>query len=180
MSKQIALLRGINVGGKNKVPMAGLRKALTDHGFAGVATYVASGNVVFDDPGTPPEETAAAVEAVVAEEFGLRIPVIARTREEIAAVVAGNPLPEGAAEPARFLAVFLSGPAPAGAWFRTADPASYAPDRFAIGDRVVYVWCPGGIGRSKLAADFSGRKLGVTATARNWNTVLKLLEMADG
>jgi len=180
VSKQIALLRGINVGGKNKIPMAGLREALTRHGFGGVATYVASGNVVFDDPGTPPAETAAAVEAVVEQEFGLRIPVVARTRDEIAAVVAGNPLPEGAAEPARFLAVFLSGPAPDDAWFRTVDPASYAPDRFELGDRVVYVWCPGGLGRSKLAGDFAGRRLAVTATARNWNTVLKLLQMADG
>lgn len=180
MSKQIALLRGINVGGKNKVPMAGLRTALTDRGFRGVVTYVASGNVVFDDPGTPPEETAAAVEAVVEGEFGLRTGVVVRTRDEIAAVVAANPLPEGAAEPARFLAVFLSEPAPEDAWFRTADRAAYAPDRYEIGDRVVYVWCPGGLGRSKLAADFSGRKLAVTATARNWNTVLKLLALADG
>ncbi|WP_407564225.1 DUF1697 domain-containing protein [Streptomyces sp. 184] len=180
MSKQIALLRGINVGGKNKVPMAALRAALTDRGFGGVVTYVASGNVVFDDPGTPPEETAAAVGAVVEEEFGLRIAIVVRTRDEIADVIAGNPLPEGAAEPARFLAVFLSEPAPADAWFRTVDPASYAPDRYEVGDRVVYVWCPGGLGRSKLAADFSGRKLAVTATARNWNTVLKLLELADG
>ncbi|GAA1499875.1 DUF1697 domain-containing protein [Streptomyces synnematoformans] len=180
MGKQIALLRGINVGGRNKVPMAGLRAALTDRGFGGVATYVASGNVVFDDPGTPPEKTAEAVEAAVEEEFGVRVGAVVRTRDEIAAVVAANPLPEGAAEPARFLAVFLSGPAPADAWFRTADPAAYAPDRYEIGDRVVYVWCPGGLGRSKLAADFSGRKLAVTATARNWNTVLKLLELADG
>ncbi|MFW6689750.1 DUF1697 domain-containing protein [Streptomyces sp. MAR4 CNX-425] len=180
MSKQIALLRGVNVGGRNKVPMAALRTALTGRGFGGVVTYVASGNVVFDDPGTPPEETAAAVEAVVAEEFGVRAGVVVRTRDEVAAAVAANPLPEGAAEPSRFLAVFLSGPAPEDAWFRTADPGAYAPDRYEIGDRVVYVWCPGGLGRSKLAADFSGRRLAVTATGRNWNTVLKLLELADG
>ncbi|MEV6103399.1 DUF1697 domain-containing protein [Streptomyces sp. NPDC051940] len=179
MSKQIALLRGINVSGHNKIPMARLREVLTERGYGNVVTYVASGNVVFDDPGTVPEKTAVAIEAAILEEFGLQIPVIVRTRAEIAEIVAGNPLPEGPAEPARFLAVFLSA-VPKDTWFQTDDPAQYEPDKYVVGDRVVYVWCPNGLGRSKLAANFANKKLGITATARNWNTVLKILELAEG
>jgi uncharacterized protein (DUF1697 family) len=179
VSKQIALLRGINVSGTNKIPMARLREVLTARGYTDVVTYVASGNVVFDDPGVVPEKTAIALEAVIDEEFGLQIPVIVRTRDEIAEVVAGNPLPHGEAEPARFLAVFLSAQ-PRDTWFQTDDPGQYAPDEFVIGDRVVYVWCPNGLSRSKLAANFANRKLPVTATARNWNTVRKVLELAGG
>ncbi|MFC7216614.1 DUF1697 domain-containing protein [Streptomyces polyrhachis] len=178
MSKQIALLRGINISGHNKIPMARLREVLTERGYGNVTTYVASGNIVFDDPGTVPEKTAVAVAAAIEEEFGLRIPVVVRTRDEIARLVRDNPLPEGPAEPARFLAVFLSAE-PHGTWFQQDDPALYEPDRYAMGDRVVYVWCPNGLGTSKLAAKFANRKLAITATARNWNTVLKLLELAD-
>ncbi|NGN68143.1 DUF1697 domain-containing protein [Streptomyces sp. A7024] len=178
MSKQIALLRGINVSGTNKIPMARLREVLTDRGYANVVTYVASGNVVFDDPGTATEKTAVGIASAIQEEFGLDIPVIVRTRDEIAAVIDGNPLPEGLAEPAKFVAVFLSAQ-PKNAWFVTDDPKKYEPDQYVIADRVVYMWCPGGLGRSKLAANFANKKVPFTATARNWNTVLKLLELAD-
>ncbi|MQY12430.1 hypothetical protein SRB5_25640 [Streptomyces sp. RB5] len=178
MSKQIALLRGINVSGTNKIPMARLREILTERGYANVVTYVASGNIVFDDPGTAPEKTAMSIELAISEEFGLQIPVIVRTRDEILELIESNPLPDATAEPAKFLAVFLSA-VPRDTWFQTDDPEKYEPDQYVVGDRVVYVWCPNGLGRSKLAANFANKKLGFTATARNWNTVLKLRELTE-
>jgi len=175
VTRQVALLRGINVGGRNKIAMAPLREAITALGYADVQTHLQSGNVVFGTDRRP-DRVASEVEAVIADRFGLAIGIVVRTHDHLAQVVSRNPLPEAAAEPARFLVNFLSA-APDPAVVAEIDPAAYDPDVFRVRGRDVYLYCPQGIRDSKLAAFPWGKRLGLVATARNWNTVTRLLEM---
>jgi len=177
VTRQVALLRGVNVGGRNTLPMAPLREAVTAAGYTDVRTHLQSGNVVFTTK-VAPARSAKEVSSLIAEKFGLTIPVVVRTAEELAAVVSGNPLPEAVAEPARFLITFLSA-APAPEVVAAIDPAKYAPDVVRVRGREVYLYLPGGIRDSKLAA-LRWDRSGLVATGRNWNTVLRLLEMAAG
>ncbi|WP_030264398.1 DUF1697 domain-containing protein [Streptomyces violens] len=182
MSRQVALLRGINVGGHHKFPVARQRALMAELGFQDVTVLLQTGNIVFADPGVPPEETARALEAGFAAALGFSVPVLVRTRDEIAATLAANPFPEAVAEPKTLHVTFLSEPPADTAPLDALDPAGYAPDTFRLLGRDLYLWCPEGVGRSRLAAAVTAAslKLGVTATARNWNTVNKILAVADG
>ncbi|MEV5594337.1 DUF1697 domain-containing protein [Streptomyces sp. NPDC052496] len=179
MSRQIALLRGINVGGNKRFPMARQRELFASLGHTDVTVLLQTGNIVFADPGTPPEETARRIEARIAEDLGFSVPVLVRTRDELAATVAANPFPEAVAEPKTLHVTFLSGAPADPAPLAALDRDTYVPDRLRLIGRDLYLWCPNGIGRSKLAEAVSRARLGVTATARNWNTVTKLLALAD-
>jgi uncharacterized protein (DUF1697 family) len=172
-----ALLRGVNVGGANKIAMAELRALVAELGFLNVATHLQSGNVVFSAPGTSPEQAAAAVQAAIRERFGLGIPVLARTAQELARIVARHPLREVASNPSRMLVVFLSTRVDI-AHVAELQEQQYAPDRFVAGEREIYVWAPNGVSETKLTYAFWEKQLGgVTATARNWNTVERLREL---
>ncbi|WFB10110.1 DUF1697 domain-containing protein [Streptomyces sp. LX-29] len=179
MTRQIALLRGINVGGNKKFPMARQRELMQALGYRDVTVYLQSGNVVFADPGTPPERTARAIEDRIAADMGFPVPVMVRTRDELAAVVTANPYPAAAAEPKTLHVVFLSDVPADTAPLDALDRAAYAPDEFRLIGRELYLHCPNGLGRSKLAEKILGMRLGVTVTARNWNTVTRLLALAD-
>lgn len=159
--------------------MPALRDALADAGFAGVRTYVQSGNLVLDS-GLPEATVAETVGAVIAERFGLRIPVITRSREQLAAVVAADPLRDLATEPKRYQVSFLSGEPSPEILARLQDLAE-APERLVHIGRELYAWHPDGVARSKLWNALASRGgLGdLVATARNWTTVTTLLEMAD-
>ncbi len=176
MATQIVLLRGINVGGRNKLPMADLRAALTDAGFADVQTYVQSGNVVLSGSSAP-AATARRVHDLVAETFGLDVAVVARTRAELAAVVKRNPLRAVATEPKRYQVSFLGEKLDRDTVAKI-DAVTVAPEQFTVVGREIYAWHPDGVARSPLWAMLAGPKLGVPATARNWTTVTKLLELA--
>lgn len=177
MERRIVLLRGINLGPRNRVPMPELRALLTDAGYEEVRTYVQSGNVVLtsDDPPDALERESA---RLINERFGLDIPVIVRTHKELAAVVKRNPLAGVATDPKRYQVSFLE---------RELDPAriealnavATEPERLVAAGRELYAWHPDGVARSKLWAKLAGTGLGVKATARNWNTVEQLLEMAS-
>jgi uncharacterized protein (DUF1697 family) len=173
----IALLRGINVGGKNKLAMADLRSIATDAGFADATTYVQSGNVVL--PSVPVRDTggvAAALGAAIEERTGLSIPVITRTVDEWQTMIDANPFPEAAADGTKLHVVVLDGPvAPALTDF---DATKFAPEAVAGGERVVYLSLPNGMGRSKLAVALQRVGNAKSGTARNWRTVLALAEMA--
>jgi uncharacterized protein (DUF1697 family) len=177
MGVMVVLLRGINLGANNRIAMPALREALAGAGMPDARTYVQSGNIVLDSP-LSSERLEDAVEKLIADRFGLAIPVVARTRDELAAVVAGNPLAEVATDPKRYQVSFLS---------EALDPAALAaieakvvePERLVAAGRELYAWHPNGVARSKLALGLGDRKLGVTASARNWKTVTTLLEMAD-
>lgn len=177
MATQIALLRGINLGARNRVSMPALRALLGDAGFDNVRTYVQSGNVVLDSKGSS-RELERAVAKAISERLGLDIDVVARTRDELAAVVERNPLAAVATEPKRYIVNFLSA-APKQAVLDKLSDLMAEEERFVLVGKEIYSWHPEGVGRSKLWTKLGGRTLGVTATGRNWTTVTKLLELAD-
>ena len=170
MPRQIALLRGVNVGGNKRVEMARLRDLMEELGYRDVRTYVNSGNVVFSGP----RRSEQHLKTAIAKAFGFEVPVVLRSREELADVVAANPLRDVATDPAKHLVVFCAAKAST-----DLDPADFAPETFVVRGREVYLWAPGGIGTSPLAKLLAAKSLGDKSTARNWRTVEKLLELAD-
>jgi uncharacterized protein (DUF1697 family) len=177
MARHILLLRGINLGSRNRIGMPVLREALEGAGFADVRTYLQSGNVVVSSS-TKAAGVARKVERLIASEFGLDIPVVTRTRAQLARVVERNPLAKVAKDPKRYQVSFLDA-MPSREVVRRIEDAADAKERVVVHGREVYAWHPDTIARSKLWALLAGQNLGVTATARNWTTVQKLLELAD-
>jgi uncharacterized protein (DUF1697 family) len=176
MTTQIVLLRGINIGPRNRIAMPELRAALENAGFDNVRTYVQSGNVVLDAPAKA-EQTAREVERVITERFGLEIPVVVRTKSELARVVKKNPLAAVAEDPKRYQVSFLDRKLDAATVEKLEDAVS-GEERLVVAEREIYAWHDAGVARSKLWAVLAGKGLGVTATARNWTTVTTLLDLA--
>jgi uncharacterized protein (DUF1697 family) len=174
--KQIVLLRGVNVGGRGRVPMAELRDALADAGMQDARTYLQSGNVVLDS-GASPSKLAADCERAIAERFDLDVAVLVRTREQLAKVVARDPFGSLADNPKLYQVSFCSDRPAKAAVSKLAERAR-GDERLAAHGREIYAWFPDGVGRSRLASQLTRQGLGVTVTARNWTTVLKLLELA--
>lgn len=156
--------------------MADLRDLVNSLGHRDVVTLLQSGNVIFSAPGGSEAGLVGELEAAIAARFGFQVSVLLRTRDEIAAAIAGNPLPEATADPTHYLVTFLSA-TPAPERIAAVDPAAYLPDQFAFGDRVLYAWYRDGVLKSKLSKLNWDRVLGVTTTARNWTTASKLLEL---
>jgi uncharacterized protein (DUF1697 family) len=177
VSRHILLLRGINLGPNRRVAMPRLREVLTEAGFDDVRTYVQSGNIVLSSDKSP-DRVAATCERVIADEFGFDVPVVVRSRDELAAVVQRNPLGEVATEPKRYQVSFLDREPEPEVVDQLAALAVDSEEFVAIG-RECYAWHPDGVARSKLWTKLGGKGLGVTATARNWTTVTTLLQMAD-
>jgi uncharacterized protein (DUF1697 family) len=157
--------------------MPNLRSALEDAGFEDVATYVQSGNVVLSSSDSA-AKVGRAVERLIEKEFGLEIPVVVRTRAQVAAVVKRNPLGKVAKNPKRYQVSFLE-KKPTAALMRKLEAVAAPTERVVSAGREIYAWHPEGVARSKLWAALAGKDLGVTATARNWTTVTTLLELAD-
>ena len=157
--------------------MPELREALEEAGFRDVQSYVQSGNVVLTSK-LKPENTARKVERVIADRFGLDIAVVVRTKAELARVVEKNPLAKVAKDPKRYQVSFLDGKLDR-ATIATLEQAVAGKEQLVVDGRELYAWHDAGVARSKLWAALAGRGLGVTATARNWTTVEKLLELAD-
>ena len=177
MARQIALLRGINLGSKRRVAMGDLRQLLAQLGYEDVRTLLQSGNVVLTAAGRP-AELQRVLEREIASKLGVETQVIVRTRDELADVVERNPFEAIATDPKRYQVSFLSGKLSAKA-ARELAAADLAPEQVAVSGREIYAWHPDGIQRSPLARLLSDQRLGVSATARNWNTVTKLLALAD-
>jgi uncharacterized protein (DUF1697 family) len=174
---QILLLRGINLGPHRRVSMPDLRAALGEAGFEDVRTYVQSGNVVLSSRKAP-AKVGAEAERVIAERFGLEVDVIVRTGDELAEVVARNPLADVAVDPKLYQVSFLESEPDPVALEKVAATAA-EPERLVAIGRELYAWHPNGVARSKLWNKLAGTALGVRATARNWKTVTTLLEMAS-
>jgi uncharacterized protein (DUF1697 family) len=177
MTAQIALLRGINVGAHNRIPMADLRTLLAEFGYSDARTLVQSGNIVLSAE-LPPGELGGELEGAIAERFGVQTPVVVRTHAELAAVVALDPLGDVAAEHKLYQVSFLSAEPDPQAVVKIAQD-DFAPERFVHVGREIYAWHPQGIHNSRLARMLSDKRLGVVATARNWKTTTRLLEMAQ-
>jgi uncharacterized protein (DUF1697 family) len=174
------MLRGINLGPNRRVPMAELRALFGEAGYADVRTYVQSGNVVLESDATPAELEREAA-ALISERFGFEVPVVVRTRRELAAVVKLNPLGDVVDNSKCYQVSFLSAK-PAAGVLKTLQAAAVGEERVIGHGREIYAWHPEGVARSKLWNALAGKGLGpgVIATARNWTTVTTLLEMAGG
>jgi uncharacterized protein (DUF1697 family) len=173
----VALLRGINVGGHAKVPMADLRHTFAHMGHDDVQTYIQSGNVVFHASGSP-TALERSIEDVLEARFGHRIKVVLRTGAQLARVVNTNPLLAPERDPAKLLVTFLASK-PERSRSGGLDTGAFLPDEFRVTGREVYLHCPGGYGRTKLTNAFFERALGVEATTRTWNTVTNLARMGS-
>lgn len=174
MTTYVALLRGINVGGHNKVPMAELRELFAALGHRGARTYIQSGNVVFDaeaDAGTLERE----IKAGIAKRFGFDVPVMVRSRAELDMVLAAHPFGDRELDPAKVAVVFLSGP------IGEVTVADGYPEEAVSAGRELFIHYPDGMGRSKLDRSGFWKQLGdVTTTTRNWRTVTMLRQLMDG
>ena len=176
MTRQLALLRGINVGGRSRVPMKELVAAMEGQGFTNVSTYLQTGNILFESDETDPSALAIRLQELIAGQFGTTTPVILRTPEQLGQVSSGHPYLDDEDAPAKLHVMFLdheAGPSD----IVELDPDRSPGDRFVVEGQEIYLHYPNGAGRSKLTTDYFERRLGVTATARNWNTVLKLQSM---
>jgi len=170
MGTYIVLLRAVNVGGRNKVPMAELRTAVEAAGFGDVGTYVQSGNLICSSRKKAPG-VATAIHKLVEAEFGHDIEVIVRTPAELAALDEANPYPD--ADPKQSGVVFLAA-APDG----PLDASKFAPDTCVVSGADVFVHCPSSFADTKLTAGWVEKQVGQAGTRRNWNTIHKLVQLA--
>jgi uncharacterized protein (DUF1697 family) len=168
---RVAFLRGINVGGRNIVPMADLRSTLASAGLGDVRTYIQSGNVVFRSADTDPATTIA---TAVRDRFGVESPVVVRSLDDLDRIAGTHPDLHGDV-PSKWLLVFLLDRAPSAD--DAPDPARFGSDRFVVDGREVYATYPGGSGRSKLTLDVIERSFGVIATARNVSTLRAVVDL---
>jgi uncharacterized protein (DUF1697 family) len=177
LTTYVALLRGINLGSVNKVPMKELTTVFQDMGHEGVRTHLQSGNVIFDARSSSSKKLAAEIENAVFKAFGVRSPVILRAARDLQRTVEGNPFPVQGAKPTSLQVMFLAD-RPSSTAVKTLDPDRSPPDQFHVKGREIYLWLPNGGGRSKLTNDYFEKRLGTSATARNWNTITKLLDLS--
>ena len=176
MSTHVVLLRGINVSGHNRLPMADLREIAASIGLAEPETYVQSGNLVVSTD-LDEVEIAERLQAAITDRFGLDAPVVSRSADEFAAVANSHPF-ESLGLDDRFLQVAFLDRVPDADVSELIDTADYEPDRLEARGRELYLAYPNGSGRSKLNHSLLERKLGVTVTTRNWKTVGRLAEIA--
>ncbi len=175
----VALLRGINVGGKNKLPMKDLAAIFAQAGCADVRTYIQSGNVIFTCNEAAMEKLPSLVTAAIAQRHGLKVPVVMRTLAEMDKLVRGNPfIAAGAPEHELHVMFLAAAPAPGNA--AKLEPKRFSPDQFEWCGREIYLRLPNGMGKSKITNAYFDFKLATVSTARNWRTVNKLLEMMNG
>lgn len=179
MDIHVALLRGINLAGKNRLPMKDLAAMFTDAGCTSVATYIQSGNVVFDASPALARRIPDRIEKAIADRFGYRIPVVTRTAGELRKVVRGNPFLRAGADAGTLHVAFLAD-SPAVARVKALDPDRSPPDAFVVRGREIYLHCPNGFARTKLTNAYFDSKLSTMTTVRNWRTVETLVDLLTG
>ncbi len=174
----VALLRGINVGGKNKLPMKDLAALVSEAGGRDVRTYIQSGNVVFRASAAQARRLPDAVSGAIADRLGFRPPVVLRSASELAAIARDNPF-LASGHDAEFLHVVFLAERPSEGRTAALDRRRSPPDELVLRGREIYLRCPNGIARSKLTNDYFDRTLATVSTLRNWRTVLALGELAN-
>ena len=170
MTRYAAMLRGINLGSRNRVAMPALRELFEAMGFSDIATYVQSGNVVFTSSTRPEPVTIA---ERIAKDLGVQSPVLIRSATQLAKLVKGNPFTGDTGA----LHVTLLEEKPKAVDVKAIDAERYAPDEFKVVGKDVYLRCPKGYGVSKLSNALFEKKLGTVATTRNWNTITNLRDL---
>jgi len=176
--KYIALLRGINVGGNNKIPMAELRSLCAQNGLENTESYIQSGNLVFDSALTSPE-VENLLENTINQHFGLSIPVIVRTATQFRSIVAGNPFPVASDKEPNLVMLGLSKATPLVATPKELLNYAKLNERVKLVDEHLWIHFPEGSGRSKITPAVLDRVMGSVVTCRNWRTVQKLKVMVD-
>ena len=176
MKTYISMLRGINVGGQKKVRMADLKSVYEALELENIQTYVQSGNVVFESEEQDAEKLRKSIEAQIETTFDFPVPVLIRTADDFQRVIKNHPFAKE--DPIRVLVTFLYEHPEKSRW----DELSLYKDKvdqFALGEQEIFLFCPGGYGKTKLSNTFFEKKLGVVATTRNWKSVNTLYEMAS-
>jgi len=176
MNSYVALFRGVNVGGRNILPMEDLRELLRGLGCREVRTYIQSGNAVFRHAEDAASRLADRIREAVASSHGFEPEVMILTVAALGGAARANPFPEGEDDPSKLHLFFLTA-VPTAPDFETIEEVRTASERFEVIGSVAYLHAPEGIGRSKLATRVE-RALGVEGTARNWRSVSKILDMA--
>lgn len=175
LSVYVALFRGINVGGKNKISMKALIKIIEDNGYIGIRTYIQSGNVLFQDSCSKAMNFPKVVGQAIQDHYGFHPDILIIDNKQLEQSVNANPFPQAENHPKSLHFYFLNC-LPKDLNIEGLNRLKSANESFQLMDHVLYLYTPDGIGRSKLAANIEAL-LEVKATARNWNTVLKLLRM---
>ncbi len=176
MSRYVALLRGINIGAKKRIAMADLKALVEGLGHTEVATYVNSGNVVFDAEAADETTLAEGIESALMTMHDLDVPVVVRSAVELASIVAANPFPQHADHPKTLHVSFLS-ETPAADLVEALDRIEKGEDGYRVVGRNVYLHYPNGMSGAVFMVNGLDRALAVTSTSRNWRTVLKLADM---
>jgi uncharacterized protein (DUF1697 family) len=179
MARYVALLRGINVGGNNMLPMKELAAIFGAAGCSDVSTYIQSGNVLFSADAAAVAKLPAAVGKKIASRFGFEVPIVVRSQRELAAVARAHPF-GGDGVDLSILAVMFLGDKPSAKQIATLDPARSPRDQFVVRGREIFVHCPTGFAKTKLTNAWFDSRLATVSTARNWRTVLKLDELLRG
>ena len=172
--RYVVLPRGINVGTRNRVPMATLRSKLADAGYSDVATVLQSGNVIVSTESDRPDVVADAMQRLLSDEFDVNVPCVVRTANQVRAVLERDPLQDVVSDPSRYLVNFFS---------EEPDPdvvkplleEDHSPQAIAIEGTEAYVWTPDGVRAMTLSYAYLEKRFGVVATARNWNTLEKIV-----
>jgi uncharacterized protein (DUF1697 family) len=173
--KLALLLRGINVGGNNKIAMSDLKALLAELGYEDIKTILNSGNAVVETTDSAAKAESRVCEAI-ASTLKLKIEVMARTHKELAAVVKADPLGKLATNPSHYAVAFLRKAPPKNA-LDSLDPEAYAPECWKLVGRELFIWYANGQAKTKLVGTFWEKQLKMAATARNWNTVVKLRDL---
>ncbi len=179
MKTYIAMLRAVNVGGQNKIPAAELKRLFQALNFTNIETYIQSGNLVFDSEHQDAAYVTDLIETHIEQAYGAKIGVFVRGAADFRRILNGNPFLTGRSEPPPFLHVtFLYSIPSQSQWAQLKPPEGIQGDEFFPGVQEVFLFCPGGYGRTKLNNSFFERRLGMLATTRNWNTVQALYQLA--
>lgn len=178
MKRYVAILRGINVGGKHKVKMEDLRGLLNNLGLNDVQTYIQSGNIIFNSSKSSIPSLIESIEKCLYSYYQFRIPCLVLSANEVAEALNNNPFLKDQQDITKLHCTFLR-EVPGEINIASIDVSQFEPDSFQIIGKIVYVHCPNGYGRTKLTNTFFEKKLKVEATTRNWKTTLKLHELSN-
>jgi uncharacterized protein (DUF1697 family) len=175
--KYVALLRGVNVGGKNMVPMKDLAAMFVKAGCKDVTTYIQSGNVVFSAPAAVAKKLAAQISAAIEKKWGYKVPIVLRNNEQLAATIVGHSFIKAGKDPKSCHVMFLADePTPQAV--AALDPNRSPGDFFEVSGGEIYLHLTNGVAKIKLTNAYFDSKLKTICTGRNWATVLKLHEMS--
>jgi uncharacterized protein (DUF1697 family) len=178
MNTYVSMLRGINVSGHNMISMPDLKKLYESLGFKNVVTYVQSGNVIFDSPAKDIPKLSSQIESQLKKTFNFSVPLVIRDKNDLQRIISENPFINKKKDPLNLYVTFLqSTPDPFD--FKTSPLPSGESDEFIIKDKEIFLFCPNGYGRTKFNNNYFEKKLNISATTRNWNSVNALFKLAS-